>query len=318
MKLKLLLVMTLLSFLTSILSCGQPTPKEWHKAKPITARIDHPKALAIDENFIYFVLGNGTLAGKQEGNNNVVKIPLSGGEPIILFKGGEIIPDSDVIALDAEDVYFSAQGLRKVSKNGGESKALTNAGMISQMVLDSENIYWLPYVGEGMKPSPIYSISKKGGDVKVLTDPRPSANGLCADDNYIYWIQTDGIYKLAKKGGETEKVYTPPQNQNVTDLKLDAENFYFRKGSSYQELYSLPKKGGDPKKLANQVNQFWLGEDEIVLLKYFYSTQSVLFIINKNGENETEIDRDGYLSDLIVGKNKIFLSDVVKIYELAK
>lgn len=310
--------MGLTTLLAMILGCGESKPKEWHNAKPLTEKLDHPRAFSTDENNIYFVLGNGTVAGQNAGNNNVVKMPVSGGTPTVIFKGGEIIPDADAIALDEENVYFSANGLRKVSKNGGEAKLLTNAFMASEIVLDKENIYWLPFVGEGMKPSPIYSVSKNGGDPKAVTDPRPSANGLGVDDKYIYWVQTDGIYKIAKSGGNIEKVYTAPNGQNTTDLKMDAENFYFKQGDSYRELYKLPKTGGEAKQIAKDVSQFWLGEKEIVLLRYFYSFEPHLIKIDKNGQNETELDKDGYLSDLIVGKNKIYLSDSVKIFELEK
>ncbi|MBA2736580.1 MAG: hypothetical protein H0U50_07285 [Pyrinomonadaceae bacterium] len=40
--------------------------------------------------------------------------------------------------------------------------------------------------------------------------------------------------------------------------------------------------------------------------------------IGTNGEAETELDADGYLSDLTIGKSKIYLSDIVKIYESEK
>lgn len=313
------MIMGLATILAMIMGCGgEPKLKEWLNAKPMTERLDHPQALAADGTFIYFILGQGTIAGQKNDSNNVLKMPLTGGQSTVLFKGGEIIPDAQIIALDEEFVYFSAKGLRKVSKNGGETKLLTNAFMVSEIVLDEENVYWLPYVGEGMPPSPIYSVSKNGGEAKILTDPRPSANGLCIDDKFIYWTQTDGIYKLAKSGGNIEKIYTPPNGQNTNDLQMDAENFYFKQGDSYRELHKLSKNGGETKLIAKDVNTFWLGENEIILLKYVYSFNAVLLKINKDGQNETELDKDGYISSLFVGKNKIYLSDVVKIYELDK
>ncbi|MBX7169963.1 MAG: DUF5050 domain-containing protein [Pyrinomonadaceae bacterium] len=315
---KINLIMVLTALLTMIFGCGESKPKEWHQAKPLTEKLDHPRALAADEKNIYFVLGNGTVSGQKDGNNNVAKIPLGGGNPAIIFKGGELIPDAEAIALDEENVYFSANGLRKVSKNGGEAKLLTSAFLTSEIVLDKENIYWLPYVGEGMQPTPIYTVSKNGGEAKAVTDPRPSANGLAIDEKNLYWVQTDGIYKMVKNGGNIEKIYTIPNGQNTTDLKMDSENFYFRQGTSYRELYKLAKTGGEAKQISKDVSQFWLGENEIVLLRYFYSFQPHLIKTDKNGQNEIEIDQDGYLSDLVVGKNKIYLSDVVKIYELAK
>ncbi|HQU86153.1 MAG TPA: DUF5050 domain-containing protein [Pyrinomonadaceae bacterium] len=312
---KLIFPLILLTMI--VLACGESKPKEWSKFKPLTDKLDHPRALAADETSLYFVTG-GTVASQKEGTNNLMKMPLSGGNPTILFKGGEIIPETGSIFLDDKFVYFSANGLQKIPKNGGDATLLAKTGMISEIVCDGENVYWMPFVGEGMKPAPIYFVSKNGGEAKTLTDPRPTMNGLSIDDKFVYWIQTDGIYKKAKNGGEIEKVYTPANNGQTTALKTDKENFYFKQGSSFQELYTLSKNGGEPRKITENVGDFWIGDGEIILLRYANSFDSKLSKINKDGKNETEIDQNGYLSDLFVGKNKIFLSDVIKIYELEK
>lgn len=309
-----------MTLLAMILGCGEikTKPKEWKKAKPLTERLDHPNALASDEKFIYFITG-GTVASKNEGTNNVMKMPVEGGTPTILFKGGEIIPDAETIALDENYVYFSANGLRRVPKTGGDATLLTEAFIAWEIVVDEENVYWMPFVGEGMSPAPVYSVSKNGGVPKTLTDPRPSANGLCIDDKFIYWIQTDGIYKTGKQGGANiEKIYSMPPNGEISsNLKTDADNFYFLKVKS-SSLMKLAKTGGEPQPLAKNVGEFWVGENGIVFQRWVNSFDMAIVKIGKNGEGETELDAGGYLADLTVGKSKIYLSDIVKIYELEK
>lgn len=308
-----------MGLLAMILGCGglNSKPKEWKKAKPITERLDHPNALANDDKFIYFITG-GTVASKNEGTNNVLKMPVEGGAPTVLFKGGEIIPDSNALALDENYVYFSANGLRRVPKAGGEATLLTDAFIAWEIVADEENIYWMPYVGEGMPPAPLYTVSKNGGKPKAITDPRQSANGLCVDDKFVYWIQTDGIYRTGKQGGEIQKIYSmPPGSEISSDLKNDADNFYFLSVQS-RKLMKISKAGGEPAVIAKNVGKFWVGENEIIFQGWRNSFDMTIYKVGKNGEAGTELDTDGYLSDLTVGKSKIYLSDIIKIYELEK
>lgn len=313
-------ILPVMTLLAMILGCGgvDSTPKEWKKAKPLTERLDHPNALANDGKFIYFITG-GTVASKNAGTNNLMKMPVEGGTPTIIFKGGEIIPDAFAIALDENYVYFSGNGVRRVPKAGGAATLLTDAFIASEIVADKENVYWMPYVGEGMSPTPIFAVSKNGGEAKPLTDPRKTANGLCVDDQFVYWIQTDGIYKTGKKGAATiEKIYSMPNDgEIVSALKTDADNFYFLQVKS-KNLMKLAKAGGEPKQIAKDVEKFWVGENEIIFQRRVSSFSTAITKIGKNGENQTELDTDGYLSDLTIGQSKIYLSDIVKIYELGK
>ena len=247
-----------------------------------------------------------------------MKMPVEGGAPTILFKGGEIIPDAEGIALDETHVYFSANGLRRVPKTGGEATLLTKASIAWEIVVDNENVYWMPYVGEGMPPAPIYAVAKTGGEQRALTDPRKTANGLCIDDKFVYWIQTDGIYKTGKQGGSIEKVYSMPSGSEISsELKNDADNFYFMQVQS-RNLMKLPKTGGEPKLLAKDVSKFWVGAGEIVFQRRKQVSNTAIMKIGKDGAGEIELDADGYLQDLIVGKSRIYFSDIVRIYELEK
>lgn len=317
---KINFILPVMTILAMLLGCGEikTKPKEWKRARAITERLDHPNALVADENFVYFVTG-GTVASRNEGTNNVMKLPIEGGAAAILFKGGDIIPDSETIALDEDYVYFSANGLRRAPKTGGEATLLTKAFIAWEIVVDKDNVYWMPFVGEGMPPAPVYSIPKTGGEPKTVTDPRPSANGLCLDENFLYWIQTDGIYKTGKKGdGDIEKIYSmPAEGEIASDLKTDADNFYFLQVKS-GSLMKLSKSGGEAKEFARDVGQFRLGDKEIVFQRRVHSSEMAIMKIDKNGEGEIELDAGGYLSALTVGKSKIYLSDIVKIYELEK
>jgi hypothetical protein len=315
----LLSIMGLLSFI----SCGSgggntAQQKDWQKAKPISgpAKLDHPKALATDDKFIYFVTGS-TVAGQHEGTNNVMKMALNngeGGEPTVLFKGGESIPADSSIALDDTYVYFNADGFRRIPKSGGEAALLSKAADMWEFVLDGENIYWLPFVGEGSSPKPVYSIPKSGGEPKVLSEP-VIASGLSFDDKFLYWTSPDGIYHMPKTGGAIEKIYATANKEVVSDLRMDAENFYFLEVTR-GNLIRVPRTGGDAVIVAKDASKFWLSEKDVIFSRYVGVTDTGLFKVAKTGGSETELDRNGYVADLVVGKNKIYLSDIVKIFEL--
>ena len=204
---------------------------------------------------------------------------------------------------------------KKIIEKGGESQLLTRAFMAYEIVLDNEYVYWMPFTGEGMPPAPIFAVSKKGGEALKLTDPRPTANGLCVDDAYLYWVQTDGIYRQSKKSATPEKIYTTPANEITSDLKMDAENFYFLQGKSKRNLIKLSKKGGDAALISKEPSQFWIGKNEIIIMRYVGFTDTAIFKISKDGTGEKKLD-SGYVSDLIIHQNKVYVSDMVKIYEL--
>jgi len=66
------------------------TEPTWTKSKIIAAKLDHPQAIAVDGKYLYFILG-GTIASQKEGTNNVMRMPIEGGTPTVIFKGGENI-----------------------------------------------------------------------------------------------------------------------------------------------------------------------------------------------------------------------------------
>jgi hypothetical protein len=311
-----------LSILFGLLSgCELSTREpEWTKSKVLATKLDHPQAVAVDEKFIYFVSG-GTVASQHEGTNNVMKMPVEGGTPSVVFKGGDkYIPDTFFLTLDEKYAYFSVGSLVRVPKDGGELEEISIAGMPTEFVMDDENYYWHPFVGEGMPPAPIYAMPKKGGTARASTDPRPSANGLCLDDRFIYWIQTTGIYKQPKNGGEITQVYSTPAGQISSGLRQDADSFYFTQGESKHALYKLSKKGGEPVQLAKSINSavdFVVGETDVYFRREKNFNTDYLSKVSKNGGDVVDLD-SGYLQSLAVGKTLIYFTDINTIYSIPR
>ena len=242
--------MVLTALLTMIFGCSETlkTP-EWTKAKVIADNLDHPNAITIDDKNIYYITG-GTIASLHEGTSGVWKIPLSGGQPVQIFKGYQkdekivILPDTFVAATDEKYVYYSTGYICRISKDGGEPEQIT-AGTPTEMVLDNDRIYWHNFVGEGMKSTPVYSVDKKGGEVKTLTDA-VNISAIVVDKDFLYWSQPDGIYKTPKIGGEKTKIYSVTGDKNYIDgLIADNETFYFTQGNGRNSLMKVSKNGGE-------------------------------------------------------------------------
>lgn len=312
---KLMLLFALVALIAVALGCGESKPRVWQKAKPLAGKLDHPSALTVDGTNLYFVTG-GTVASKNEGTNNVMKMPVGGGPAEIVFKGGDLIIDPHSIATDDDSVYFSASGLRKIAKSGGEAKLLTEAFSASEMIVDKDSVFWLPFVGQGMPAAPIYRVSKNGGAPTALTGPREGANGLSSDAENIYWSERSGIYRVAKAGGQVETVHTASADRPVGELRADGDAFYFLEGTSARSLFRIPRSGGPPVAIAKNVSDFWLGGDRIVFSRYTDSFSVAIFRIAKTGGEATELDRDGHLADLVLSGQTVLVADINTIYAL--
>lgn len=321
MKHKLNLIMVVTSLLTMILGCSEnaKTP-EWTKGKVLAEQLESPSAITTDDNFIYFVTG-GHLASLKDGTSGVWKLPIAGGQAISLFKGYQkdektvFLPETFVIATDEKFVYFSAGFIYRISKEGGEPEKIT-AGSPTELVLDDENIYWHNYVGEGMKPTPVYSISKKGGEVKTLTDASTILD-IAVDKDFFYWAQPDGIYKMSKKSGEKSLIISPKSGGRIQGMIADQNSLYFVDNGV---LFTIPKIGDALVQITlgvNYVHKFYIDDKNIYFVRNEGSFGTSLNKISKNGGDVIKID-SGYIKSFTIGKETIIVSNGSKIYEFAK
>lgn len=322
---KLNLILPLMSLLGIILGCGGVTDKKpaWQSAKIVAENVDHPAAIISDDLFVYYVTG-GTIASLNEGTSGVWRKPIEGGEAVQLFKGRYIdqnrviLPDFFVLATDDKYVYWSSGEIWRTPKMGGESQKIT-AGTPTEWTFDETKIYWHNFGGENAPPKPIYVVDKNGGEAKSFTEPIITS-GIVNDNEFVYWAQSNGIYKQAKNSNEKSKVYSPAEKQNISGLIADKDNFYFTEGNGKNALFKLSKDGGEAVKLApeiNHVHKFYVDESNVYFIKNEGSFDNSLNKVSKNGGEIVKID-SGYSSSFTIGKNSIFVTDISKIYSLTK
>lgn len=310
----------LLTVLVVILSCKVVKEPEWVKTRLIADNLESPSALHTDDDFIYYITG-GHLASLKAGTSGVWKKSIRGGEPIQLFKGFQrdeqtvILPQTFVLTTDEKYLYFAAGDIYGIPKKGGEPKQITPS-MPTEMIVDEENIYWHNFVGEGMNPTPVYSINKNGGEVNILTDSKIILD-IAVDKENLYWAQPDGIYKTPKKGGTISLIITPKNGSRINGMILDKNSIYFlnddticmihKNGDAFVELISN----------LNIVHKFFTDENNLYFIKNEGSFGTSINKIPIKGGNPEKID-NGYIKSYTVGKDKIYVSDSSKIYELTK
>lgn len=310
----------LITVFALIISCKEMKEPEWVKARLIADDLDSPSALHTDDNFIYYVTG-GNLASLKAGTSGVWKKSIEGGEPIQLFKGFQkdeltvILPQTFVLTTDEKYLYFAAGNIYRIPKEGGEAKQIT-PGMPTEMIVDEDNIYWQNFVGEGMNPTPVYSINQNGGEVKVLTDPKIILD-IAADKENLYWAQPDGIYKTPKKGGTKSLIITPKNGSRINGMILEQNSIYFLNDNT---ICMIPKNGDASVELVSNVNivhKFFADENNLYFVRNEGSFGTSINKIPIKGGNHEKID-SGYIKSYTVGKDKIYVSDSSKIYELLK
>jgi hypothetical protein len=325
-------VATLVALILILLGCrstNQPKAGSWTKAKVLADKEDHPSKIVTDGEAVYFVTG-GTVASQHEGTNNVKKISLNDGSASILVKGGDIIPDT-TLAIDDKYIYWSDGGsISRLAKAGGASeKIIPQAPKPDEIVMDSENIYWLIWGGEGSPPEPLMVAPKKGGEAKPLTPKYLGTSGIAQDENFVYWMTGDGIKEIRKIGGDVIAISRVSSPSPSLGLQMDDDNFYFCQmaSSGQSALMRLSRKTSELSQLAPSINhtmEFVIDETSVY---YFDNVRGegsfgpvALMKVPRNGGAPVEIDRGnaGWIRHLAVDSRQVYFTDISRVYALAK
>ena len=318
----------------AILGCGKLEKQpDWVKGKKIAGKaegLSHISGLVVDDEFAYVTIG-GTIADQNEHTSGLRKVALNSGA-IMTLENGEKLPQSETggIAIDEKYVYWNAGGnILRISRNGGKPEVVASehVGIGLDIAVDSETVYWANHgyysANSPTKPSPIYSVSKKGGPVQIFADQQNIPVGLVADEKYVYWITQAGIWKQAKSGGQPQSIYQISNKEGVDELAQDADSLYFgfrSAGNSRWGLRKVSKQGGEPQTLLKTYSLKPVVIDDANI--YFFDedglTNDVFCKIAKNGGEVTRIDT-GYASGVITqSKNLVYIGSLDSIHSYKK
>ena len=325
-------VLSLALLVLAILGCRSTNPTDspsWMKAKVLSDKEDHPSKILSDGQSIFFVTG-GTVASVKEGTNNIKRISLKDGSISVLVKGGERIPSAS-LAADDKYLYWSDGGnILRVPKEGGDSeKIIQGAPNPDEMLVDDENIYWVPWAGESSPPKPLMIAPKKGGEAKQLTRPQPPTSGLAIDGDFVYWMTGNGIQKISKKGGEITEVYHNPSKTPSLGLLADADNFYYAQmnANGKSALMKFVRKTGEITQLApsiNHVYEFVIDDTNVYYFDEIPGTGSfgpiALKKVPKAGGAPTVLDQGqaGWIKYLAMDATHVYFTDIARVYALSK
>jgi hypothetical protein len=296
------------------------------KARVLADNQDHPSKIISDGTSVFFVTG-GTLASQNEGTNNINRIALKDGSVSVLVRGGEHLP-SQTLAVDDKFLYWAEPGrIYRVLKTGGESEVIVHdaPGQPDEVTVDDENIYWLVYGGSGSHNLPVLFAKKSGGASQKLATGQEGYSGLCVDRDFVYWVAATGIKKVPKVGGADTFVYRNPNKGPMSDMVQDADNLYYAQMDNRNTwvLMKIPKKGGEPTKLApsiSEVMQFVAADNSIYYFDREKANTYLLRKVSTGGGEPLTLDRgeDSWNKFLAVDGTQVYFTTIGKVLVAAK
>ena len=137
----------------------------------------------------------------------------------------ELLADDNNLFLITEGK--TSKSIIRYNLNGKNEKQLSDKYIVSNMLLSSNNIYFI-----NSKDSKIYSVAKSGGDIKKISNNKvPGENSmLCYKDN-IYYINKDDsntLYTINLKTGKEERGI----KKNIASIQIDSSVIYYNISNS--------------------------------------------------------------------------------------
>jgi len=171
-------------------------PKKGGAAKPLTPNYQGVSGIGIDENFVYWMTGNG-----------LKEIRKIGGEVIAISSQSSPSPSLG-LRMDDDSFYFCQMAsnghssLMRLSRKTGELAQLApSINHTMEFVLDEANVYYFDEVrGQGsFGPVALMKVAKNGGQpVEIDRGEGGWIKYLAVDAKQIYFTDISKVYAIAK------------------------------------------------------------------------------------------------------------------------
>ncbi len=204
-------------------------PKTGGMPKRLVSMQITPTAIALDAHYVYFT---------NRGDNDlgaVMKVPLDGGDPIMLAQLAGTDPDA--IAVDVTHVYW-ANGANSVQRMllsvplaGGDPVTLVpGSGQAYAIAVDAAHVYWVAHEDTGSLfgasiKSTLGRVALDGTELTTLANGTHEPMGIAVDSLNAYWTNastsqvvsatpgTDGSTMSVPKAGGSASMLGPLQDE---------------------------------------------------------------------------------------------------------
>lgn len=182
----------------------------------------------------------------------------------------------------------------------------------------SQKVYNVYYVTEGYTYDPVYSLntihSDGFNDKNIYTNS--GLINIQIDNEYVYGMKLDGIYRLNKSTNEMETLV----EKDVSKYLIDKNRIYYICNTE-ENLHYIDLETKETKKLeiAN-VSEIIVDANNIYVVQN-EKTKKILLKFDKEGQNKQELVKDENVSYIIQDENNIYFvnkKDENKIYTIGK
>ncbi len=201
----------------------------------VTDGLSRAGALAVDATSVFVVdvdPGGGGLVPRS----SLVRVPASGGTPVVLARAQGEIPG---VVLDESSAYFCDPlegSVVAVPKAGGAPRVLaTDRGLPGELVMVGDALVWVERRSESL-----FAVPKAGGTPRAITQDFAGFAHLVARGRAVAWVDeaaVDGAFRVLSVGLDGGEVAAQsPAVDGVDALASDGARLFWLRGDEASEV----------------------------------------------------------------------------------
>jgi len=139
-----------------------------------------PRMLVLDATDVYFV---------DDETGSIEKIPKEGGAPVVIGRDATSYGSPSALAVDADDVYWSASdAILRMAKDGSALTVLAAPRNALALAIDGDALYRAGTASDGHPGDVLSKAPLGGGDETILAGAQPlSGKGFAIGPTSVYW-----------------------------------------------------------------------------------------------------------------------------------
>jgi hypothetical protein len=171
---------------TSSSGSGTTSPTPACGVTTLASGLVYPAAMAISGDSLYVATDDPLSSGPDAAE--IVRVPLAGGDPVVLVTGQGEVPD---VVADAINIYWTSSDgtVKKMPASGGQLTVIA-AGLNTpgDLAVDATSVYW----GDGSTGAVMKALIAGGAPTTLVpgTATEAGAGAIAVDSSNVYWFAT--------------------------------------------------------------------------------------------------------------------------------